>query len=307
MHVLHGYHLCFTTPRRLPKPDSLPGGVVVLDIAFAGEGGGSRSGFEQTTLRLIDGLGPRLLRWVDHHDSLHHARFSGDPRFVLARKSEHGGCPEMVTPELVAATPRPDTIACHVDFDGLCAAAKWILDGREPYPGNDADARAVDTCSGPVGPIGRRLERALRARPRDLELCAAVLRHLVDGGSGDGEQAIDVAARELAAREHESELLAAGYRSMAEGVLLVDATGHGSPYDKTHLLLLGQTRAQVAAVVDADTVTFAAPFDSGIDFLSMFGLSSGMPTRVSIRRSDLPRALAALGADDVASPPPSRP
>ena len=86
--------------------------------------------------------------WVDHHDSEEHALYKDDPRFVLATKAEHGACPEMITPELVARAGRIDTIVCHTDFDGLASAAKWIRDGVEPYPGCDDDARAIDTRIG---------------------------------------------------------------------------------------------------------------------------------------------------------------
>ena len=51
----------------------------------------------------------------------------------------------------------------------------------------------------------------------------------------------------------------------------------------------------MSAVIDGDGVTFAAGFDSGVNFLSAFGISGGMPTRVSIQRSRLPEALGALG------------
>ncbi len=53
----------------------------------------------------------------------------------------------------------------------------------------------------------------------------------------------------------------------------------------------------MSAVIDGDSVTFAAGFDSGVNFLAAFGISGGMPTRVSIQRSKLPEALAALGVD----------
>jgi ABC-type nitrate/sulfonate/bicarbonate transport system substrate-binding protein len=82
---------------------------------------------------------------------------------------------------------------------------------------------------------------------------------------------------------------------MGPELAIVNVTGVGEAYDKTTLLLLGQRLGAVAAVIDADTVTFAAPFGSGIDFLERFGLSGGMPTRVSIRRSELGAALQALG------------
>lgn len=77
--------LAFATPRKLPRAKDLRGNVAVVDIAFASEAGGA--GFEQTTLPLIDGLGSRLVAWIDHHDSSYHVRYANDARFVLCTKS----------------------------------------------------------------------------------------------------------------------------------------------------------------------------------------------------------------------------
>ena len=115
------FSLAFASPRKLPKARELRGNVAVVDIAFASEAGGTS--FETTTLPFIDGLGKRLVAWVDHHDSTHHARYAGDPRFLLTTKAEHGACPELVTPEVVARAGQVDTIVCHVDFDGLAINA----------------------------------------------------------------------------------------------------------------------------------------------------------------------------------------
>jgi len=75
----------------------------------------------------------------------------------------------------------------------------------------------------------------------------------------------------------------------------VDATTRHGRYDRTILLLLGQERACIAAVLDTDTFTLAARFGSGISFLALLGLSGGMPTLVSIQRSRLREALERLG------------
>jgi hypothetical protein len=291
------FDLAFASPRKLPKVRDLRGSVAVLDIAFASEAGGKS--FETTTLPFIQGLGPRLAAWVDHHDSAHHARYAGDPRFVLSTKAEHGACPEMVTPEVVARAGHVDTIVCHVDFDGLASGAKWIRRGVEPYPGCDADARAVDTRTGEPGPIAVRIDRALRARPRDQALFGLVVRHLAAGLADRSLwEPIDAAGAELASMEAEARRLALGYERCGPDLVIVDASTRRAPFDKTLLLLIGQERARMSAVVDGDGVTFAAGFDSGVNFLDLFGISGGMPTRVSIQRSKLPAALAALGVPD---------
>ncbi|MBX3229873.1 MAG: hypothetical protein KIT84_06020 [Labilithrix sp.] len=295
--------LAFATPRKLPKASSLTGRVVVLDVAFASEASGG--GFEKITKPFIDGLGARLAAWVDHHDHALHAQYKLDPRFVLATKAEHGACPEMVTPELCARVGAVDTIVCHTDFDGLCSAAKWMREGVEPYPGADDDARAIDTRLGTPSATAKRFDRAIRARPRDAALHGIIVRHLANGLADDALwHEIDKAGRELEALEKATAELARGYRRIdllkprvpaATSIAFLDVTGKGVRYDKTMLLLLGQERARVALLVDGDNLTLAAPFDSGISFLDLLGLSGGMPTLVSVPSTRLADALERLG------------
>jgi hypothetical protein len=284
--------LSFATPRKLPRAAELRGRVVVLDIAFAAEGTGTS--FEKVTKKLIDGLGPRLAMWVDHHDHVLQASFAGDPRFVLATKAQHGACPEMITPELVARAGQVDTILCHGDFDGLCAAAKWIRGGVEPYEGADRDAHAVDTRLGTPSERGTMMDRALRARPRDDGLKGLVVRFLATGATDASLYAtIAEAAEAVRAIEDQSRELAKRF-VVERDVAVCDARG-SKPYDKTVLLLLGQERARISVVHDDTTVTAAARFDSGVNLLALFGVDGGMPTRVSLPASRLDDALAKLG------------
>jgi hypothetical protein len=64
-------------------------------------------------------------------------------------------------------------------------------------------------------------------------------------------------------------------------------------------LLRGQKLAQVSIVVDEQNVSIAAAFDSGLNFLTLFGLAGGMPTRVSLPRSELDHVISKLGVDFV--------
>jgi len=290
-------HIAYGTPRKLPKVKDLPGRVVMLDIAFAADAGGAS--FDKVTRPFLDKLGDRLAMWIDHHDHAKHAEFADDPRFVLRTKAEHPACPEMVTPERVAAAGAIDTICCHVDFDGLCSAAKWIRGGEEPYEGADADARAIDTRLGKPSARASVIDRALRARFRDDGLKGLVVRFLATGATDTGLwQPIAEAASELESMEEEARRLAKSYR-ISNDVAVVDATGHRGPYDKTYLLLLGQERARIAVVFDRTTVTAAAGFDSGVNLLETFELDGGMPTRVSVARKKLSFVLERLGADPV--------
>jgi hypothetical protein len=301
-------HLAFASPRKLPKARDVDGRVVVVDVAFASEA--SSGGFEKITKPFIDGLGSRLVAWIDHHDHVKHADYANDPRFVLSTKAEHGACPEMVTPELVARIGAADTIVCHTDFDGLCSAAKWMRGGTEPYVGADDDARAIDTRVGVASATGQRFDRAIRARGRDTALLGLIVRHLASGLSDASLWTpIDAAGAEFARSEEAARAVARNYVRMELGkngalpptstsVAFVDATKHHGEYDKTLLLLLGQERASIALLLDMDTLTLATRFDSGVSFLSMLGLSGGMPTLVSIQKSRLAEVLELLGVSD---------
>ena len=288
---LTAVRFAFLTPRTLPKAETLPGRVVVLDIAFAAETG--KTSFATVTLPFITALGSRLAAWVDHHDHERHADYAGDPRFVLASKAQHGGCPEMVTPELVARVGPADTIAVHVDLDGLYAGAKWVLGGSEPYPGADADARAIDTRRGKPGPIAERIDRALRARFRDETLKHRILQYLLARTRAPHHfQEIDAAARLIDPLLEQAQRLAENYR-VDRGIAYLEVKS-SVPYDKTELLLLGQQRALIAVVRDAGSLSIAADFESGLDFVKLFNLGGGMPTRVSVPEARRDEVLAKL-------------
>ena len=285
--------LAFASPRLLPKAEKIAGRVVVLDIAFAATVGTSVS-FELTTKPFLDGLGDRLAAWVDHHDHEKHPAFARDPRFVLATKAEHGACPEMVTPELVHTTGPIDSIVTHVDLDGLYAAAKWILDGKEPYRGADDDARAVDTRTGTPGPIAIRIDRALRAKFRDDQLKRAVVQWLVGGmRPGVHDDLIAEAAAEFDRKDAVTRELARRF-TVRGRVAVVDTQGLAGQFDKTDLLLAGQERAPVSIVRDSGMLTIAAGFDSGWDFVALFELGGGMPTRVTIPEQKLDAVIAKI-------------
>jgi hypothetical protein len=283
----------YLTPRTLPPAEKLAGRVAVLDIAFASEGGGSS--FEKTTLPFITGLGARLAAWVDHHDHERHADYRGDARFVLSTKAEHGACPEMITPEIVRDAGPVDTVAVHLDLDGLYSGAKWVLGGVEPYEGADADARAVDTRRGTPGPVASRIDRALRARFRDETLKHRVVQYLVARTKAPVLwEEIELAAREIDPLLDESRRLADKFE-LREGVAYVEA--RGKPFDKTELLLIGQERAPVAVVRDAGSLTIAADFESGFDFVRLFQLGGGMPTRVTVPEARYAEVMGKLAAE----------
>ncbi len=301
---MHLPQLWFASPRMLPRAEKLQGRVVVLDIAFAATVGTSVS-FELVTKPFLDGLGDRLAAWVDHHDHEKHVQFAGDPRFVLSTKAEHGACPEMVTADLVRQVGPIDCICTHVDLDGLYAAAKWILGGVEPYPGADEDARAVDTRVGTPGPIAMRIDRALRAKFRDDQLKRGVVQFLVGGmKSGVHDDVIREAAAEFERRDARTQELAKRF-TIRGRVAIVDTAGAAGQFDKTDLLLAGQVKAPVSIVRDSGMMTIAAGFDSGWDFVALFELGGGMPTRITIPEAKIDTVIGKINDAPEPTPRPS--
>jgi len=292
---LHLPQLYFASPRVLPKADKLHGRVVVLDIAFASTIGTSIS-FDLVTRPFLDGLGDRLAMWVDHHDHERHPELRRDPRFRLATKAEHGACPEMIDEELVRQVGPIDCICTHVDLDGLYAAAKWILGGKQPYPTADDDARCVDTRIGTPGPIATRIDRALRAKFRDDQLKRAVVQFLVHGmAKGTHDDVIEEAAALFERRDKVTRELATRF-TIRGRVAVVDTQGNAGQFDKTDLLLMGQDKAPISIVRDSGMLTIAARFGSGWDFVKVFELGGGMPTRVTIPEAKLDDVIGKLNA-----------
>ncbi len=88
-------------------------------------------------------------------------------------------------------------------------------------------------------------------------------------------------------------------RRHGKGVAFVDISSGYARVDKTELLLLGQKLERVSVVADQNTVTLAAAFDSGENFLQLLGIEGGMPTRVSVNRSRLQDVFDRLQIDFV--------
>jgi hypothetical protein len=132
-----------------------------------------------------------------------------------------------------------------------------------------------------------------------------VVRHLASGLTDASLwHDIDAAGAELEVVERATAELARDYRIIAitkptlqacTAVAFLDVTGRQVRYDKTMLLLAGQERASIAVLLDGETLTLAAPFDSGLNFLELLGLSGGMPTLVSVQKDRFEDAFKGLG------------
>ena len=180
-----------------------------------------------------------------------------------------------------------------MDLDGLYAGAKWVLGGIEPYPGADADARAVDTRRGEPGPIATRIDRALRARFRDETLKYRVIQYLLARTQSPHHwEEIERAARLIDPLLDQARKIAERYQ--IEGNVAYVEARSSAPYDKTELLLLGQQRAAVAVVRDSDRCPSRPISSPGWISIKLFDLGGGMPTRVSVPESRLEEVMQKL-------------
>lgn len=287
-------HLVFATPKKLPDAGKLQGRVAVLDLGFCAQG--LTPSFESMTGPFLARLGERLCAWVDHHDHPYHERYRHDPRFVLATKDRAPACAPMVTAEVVRLLGPADTLVAHLDFDGLYSCARWILEGEEPYAGADADAVAVDTRTGELTTTGRLIDRALRAKFQDAPLKIAVVRYLTTKSRASAANFLDT-IREAALiydRLEADTLEWAGRFTVRNDVAFVSVPD-GVRFDKTELLLRGQALARVAVVESSGSLTLAAGFHSDVNFLDLFDLGGGMPTRVTIPSARKAEVLGKLG------------
>ncbi len=294
-------HLVFASPKKLPDPSKLQGRVAVLDLGFCALG--LSPSFESMTGPFLEKLGERLCAWVDHHEHPYHERYRGDPRFVLADKSACPACAPMVTEEVVRLLGPADTLVCHLDFDGIYSAVRWITGGVAPYREADADAVAVDTRSGELSPTGRLIDRALRARFQDEHLKVAVVRYLTSPKgpvTKNHMETIQAAARLYDQLEEATLQWASQYR-IDNDVAHVKVPDN-IRFDKTELLLHGQKLARVSIVENSGALTVASAFHSGINFLELFHLGGGMPTRVSIPASRRREVFEKLGCEKLSDP-----
>lgn len=284
----------FATPFRLPDPSELGQEVVVLDIAFCATG--HNRSYESITLPFIESLGPRLKLWIDHHDHEHNGDWEHDPRFVLVSRDLHPACPELVTPERVQSSGAVDTIVCHHDFDGIASAARFLLGGTDPYPGCEADARAIDSRVGVASARAERLAGALSVRHDDAmrRLVLSALVH--DRESSEQGKQIDRAYQSHQQRAHVARALADRGERIGS-VLVMDHRGSRQKADRTVALLEGQKRAPVALFIAGDgRLTLACDASLDLDLCALFETGGGMRNRVTLTIDRLDEVLRKLSS-----------
>lgn len=297
-----------THPRHLPPPPA--GKVAVVDVAFA-----AGNQFKSKTKPMIDALGDRLVRWVDHHEHrVAWPLYQDDPRFLLVPNKTAHACPELVTPEVVAASESArgvvDVLVAHCDFDGAIAAVKWCRRGAEPWPGADEDARAVDSpgrghsltaqgarVAGAMDEASARFDRKAQ-----LEFMTRCFDALCEGDEplGLAAQIDELAAAARVAAESAREIAKAG-REEAPGVFVVRVGEKVDNRVRRNLLLEAEARAPIGALFEPDPSggawLTAATFDEALDLEDVPGFEGGRSdyrfARVEKGGHD---AVAALGA-----------
>ncbi len=261
------------SPKQLPAVPR-EGRVVTLDLAFAA---GDR--YERATRPFIEALGPRLAAWIDHHPHPAWSAYAGDPRFVLVDKATAPACPQLVTPERIAAIGPVQHVFAHADFDGFLSAVKYVTGGREPYEGADEDARAIDAPGQGFrcGVRGQRLADAV-ARSRDASTTKheAFLRVLADAlvkGTEPPDLAhkIDSLAGELRSRRTALEEMLEQAEDDYPGILVLSLPKMISPGDKKFLLQTLEERAAIGVIEEPTSVTVAT-FDARIPLLRVSAL-----------------------------------
>ena len=274
-------------PRHLPPAPN--GRVVVVDVAFA-----AGKQFHSKTKPFLDAIGDRLVAYVDHHE--HRAGwplFADNPRFVLVKNKDAHACPELITPERVAecesARGKPDAIVAHCDFDGAIAAVKWCLDGREPWPHADEDARAVDspgrghTLTSTGARIAWAMDEASSRFERDEQhrFMTAVVESIV---SGESSLALDEEIDTLAASAQKAEIEALAIAKThgseeAPGVFVVRVESKVENRMRRNLLLAAEERGRIGALFEPDPTggswLTAATFDETLDLEEVAGFEGG--------------------------------
>jgi hypothetical protein len=295
-----------THPRHLPKAPANK--TVVLDVAFAAGGQ-----WLSKTKVFIDALGDNLVRYIDHHEHKEGwAHYAGDDRFLLVPNKIAHACPELVTPERVRAAGHVDTVVAHADFDGCIAAVKWWREGREPWPGADEDARAIDSQGRghTLTEIGARLSYALeeasaRMKPKEeMRFLSAIAASLIEGGPSDPALDDEIDALAKAARDAEVATRALAMKNgklEAPHVFVVRLDEKPDNRTRRNLLVAAEEHAAVGAIFEPDPQgghwLIAATFDQALDLEEVAGFAGGRSdyrfARAHADGADLVRALSA--------------
>lgn len=266
------------TPRALPSKQRL-GRVALVDLAFAFE-----EDYQRVTIPFIKARDAdnSLAIWIDHHQHEAWPSYQHDPRFVLFPREEAPACPELVTPERVAAAGPIDRLLAHADFDGCVAAAKYLRGGVSPYPAADADARAVDTpgkgfvCS----PEGERIASAFEEARTTLGLSKFLrlaetqvwcwVRGEIDPMLAED---IDDLAKAAAVRLDRLSRLADSAQEIVPGLLVCRVHHPLSGSERKLLLRILEERSRVALLAEDGSAKISlGTFDESLDLRGLPGV-----------------------------------
>jgi hypothetical protein len=294
--------LWVTHPRHLPRPPTT-GRALVVDVAFAAAGQ-----WRVKTKPFLDGLGDRLVRFIDHHEHKEAwAVYGADPRFVLVPNRVAHACPELVTEALMDEVGPIDVVVAHHDFDGLVSAVKVLRRGRPPWQEADEDARAIDSPGRGhrLSTFGALLSDAMDEAAVALERSEALAlnERLARGLAVDGERLSASLLDDIGALATRAAIAADDARRIvdrcgaleAPGVFVVRVSHKQDNRMRRHLLMLAESRATIGALHEPDPQggawLTAATFDERFDLERVAGFEGG--------RSDYRFARAHAGGADL--------
>ena len=245
-------------PNQLPALPST-GRLVLLDIAFA-----AGTKYDSHTLSRIKQAGDRLAAWIDHHRHPAWPEHDGDPRFVLVPRGQAPGCPQIITPELVARIGSVEHLWTHADFDGCLSAAKFLNGGKPCYEEMDEDARAIDSPGWGFKSSDRalRMSRALDQLEGTEGPLEALMRDIIESLLADQENpALTKRLESLSQKriEHEADLmdlLSQTSRPLPE-VLLLEVDWELGSANKKMLLRAMEYDALIAMIREPGITTIA--------------------------------------------------
>jgi len=281
--------------------ESLPEHAKVLVVDVAPNGGllpkGMKPGteeadkelrrqFEATTMAFVEGLGPRLVAWVDHHVHTW-PDYDEDSRFHFFSRGVAPSCPQILTPDFVASLGEFNMIIAHGDFDGVMSAVMLALKGELPYEAAVADANAADTRIGEMSPLGNIIEQAMKANLSDDQVRHSVYQMLISAW------VVSQASEKYQQKEAVTRQVTSEFGLPIGVVTIADARHIEEAFDLTAALLHGQKKVDGASVAivlhkakdGSDLLTVAGP--AAYNFPELLGAAGGAPFRATGSASQL--------------------
>jgi len=181
----------------------------------------------------------------------------------------------------------PENVHLCVDAQPSCAQ---II--TSDCSGMVMDAVAADTRQGELSEVGRFIEEATKADLSDDSLRESAVRWVMNGGLNDSDRRKLQEAQERYQRVQRMTEELVGKYEVYDGVAVVDVRDVVGDYDRTQLLLKGEQMAPTRTALllgknpEGEEVMTVATMDQKKNLVTLFGLPSGAPFRVSLPASN---------------------